>query len=39
MKTEKEKLVSEEGYCEFKENCDEIIEKFDILQCLIYLMY
>jgi len=35
-KTEKGKLVSEEGYSEFKENCDEIIEKFDNIQSYLF---
>lgn len=35
-KTEKEKLVSEEGYSEFKENCDEIIEYFVNIQSYLF---
>ena len=35
-KTEKEKLVSEEGYAEFKENCDEIIEYFTNIQSYLF---
>ena len=35
-KTEKGKLVSEEGYSEFKENCDEIIEKFGNIQSYLF---
>ena len=35
-KTEKEKLVSEEGYSEFKENCNEIIEYFVNIQSYLF---
>ena len=35
-KTEKVKLVSEEGYSEFKENCDEIIEYFVNIQSYLF---
>jgi len=35
-KKEKEKLVSEEGYSEFKENCDEIIEYFANIQSYLF---
>ena len=35
-KTEKEKLVSEEGYSEFKENCDEIVEYFINIQSYLF---
>ena len=35
-KTEREKLVSEEGYSEFKENCDEIIEYFTNIQSYLF---
>jgi len=35
-KIEKEKLISEEGYSEFKENCDEIIEYFTNIQSYLF---
>jgi len=35
-KTEKEKLVSEKGYSEFKENCEEIIEYFVNIQSYLF---
>ena len=35
-KTKKEKLVSEEGYSEFKENCEEIIEYFVNIQSYLF---
>jgi tetrahydromethanopterin S-methyltransferase subunit B len=35
-KTEREKLISEEGYSEFKENCDEIIEYFTNIQSYLF---
>ena len=35
-KTEREKLVPEEGYSEFKENCDEIIEYFTNIQSYLF---
>ena len=35
-KTEKEKLISEEGYSEFKENCDDIIEYFTDIQSYLF---
>ena len=35
-KTEKEKLVSEEGYSKFKENCDEIIEYLNNIQSYLF---
>jgi len=35
-KIEKEKLLFEEGYSEFKENCDEIIEYFTNIQSYLF---
>ena len=35
-KIEKEKLISGEGYSEFKENCDEIVEYFTNIQSYLF---